>query len=184
MTNRSKKFLEFNGKAILFLAIDGTFWVALKPICEALNVNYNRQFQNLKEDKILRDVFAIQQMRDSLGRIQNMVSLPEKFIYGWLFRIRSNNEELINYQRECYEILWEHFNGTITQRQKLLQQQTAEEIEIKALEKRLAENTDYQRLNEIKGNTLRRGKQLKQLDQHIISENLDLWSQDFVTKKI
>ncbi len=41
-----QKFLEFNGKNIIFLNVDGTYWIALKPICEALGVDYVRCFKN------------------------------------------------------------------------------------------------------------------------------------------
>lgn len=39
-----EKFLQFNGKTIYFQSYDGQFWIAIKPICEILNVNYNRSF--------------------------------------------------------------------------------------------------------------------------------------------
>lgn len=45
---KHEKFLEFNDKKIIFLSVDGTYWIALKPICEALNVDWNRSYQNVK----------------------------------------------------------------------------------------------------------------------------------------
>ncbi|MEM8568318.1 MAG: hypothetical protein AAGF85_17790 [Bacteroidota bacterium] len=39
---KHSKFLEFNGKTIVFLAIDGEYWIALRHICEALNVSARR----------------------------------------------------------------------------------------------------------------------------------------------
>lgn len=62
------KFLEFNGKAVYFLAKGGSYWIAIKPICESLGVDYNRQFQNLKADKILSQLFAKQQMTGADGK--------------------------------------------------------------------------------------------------------------------
>jgi len=89
----NKKFLEFNGRNIYFLAIDGKYWIAVKPICEALKVNYNRQFQNIKSDPILVQLFAEQQMVAADGKLRKMVCLPEKFIYGWIFTIQSSSQE-------------------------------------------------------------------------------------------
>ena len=54
MKSKIKKFLEFNGKTISFLCKEGEYWVAIKPICEALGVNYNRQYQNLKKRQNFR----------------------------------------------------------------------------------------------------------------------------------
>ena len=45
-----EKFLQFNGKTIYFQSYDGQFWIAIKPICEVLNVSYNPQVLALKND--------------------------------------------------------------------------------------------------------------------------------------
>lgn len=50
---KHEKFLEFNGKKIIFLSVDGTYWIALKPILEALNMDADRSIKNLKNDPIL-----------------------------------------------------------------------------------------------------------------------------------
>ena len=84
-----KKFLEFNGKLIYFLAVDGQYWIAIKPIMEALGVEYTRQFKNLKEDKILGAALALQPMQVPGDQTRNYACLPEFFIYGWLFSIQS-----------------------------------------------------------------------------------------------
>lgn len=125
-----KKFLEFNGKTIFFVAVDGQYWIAVKPICEALNVDYIRQFKNLKDDKILGGVLSNQTMHDASGRLQEMASLPEFFIYGWIFQIQSTSEELAAYKWECYRILYEHFHGAITGRKELLSEKARMELEI------------------------------------------------------
>lgn len=130
MKTQIKKFLEFNGKSIHFLAVDGQYWIALKPICEALNVNWNRQFQNLKEDKLLCQQFAEQQMVAADGKLREMTSLPEFFIYGWIFSIQSDSEELQAYKWECYRILYEHFHGAITGRKELLSEKSRIQLEI------------------------------------------------------
>lgn len=130
MKNQIKKFLEFNGKSIHFLAIDYQYWIALKPICEALNVNWNRQFQNLKEDEILCQQFAEQQMVAADGKLREMTSLPEFFIYGWIFSIQSDSKELLAYKWECYRILHDHFHGAIIGRKELLSEKARLQLEI------------------------------------------------------
>jgi hypothetical protein len=67
MKQSIKKFLEFNGKDILFFYIDGQYWVSLKPICEALNVQWVRQFKNLKEHKILGQLLSNQLVSSHLS---------------------------------------------------------------------------------------------------------------------
>ena len=65
MKKEIRKFLEFNGKLIYFLAADGQYWIAIKPICRALGVDYVRQFKNLKEDETLAPALSKQTMQAS-----------------------------------------------------------------------------------------------------------------------
>lgn len=74
MKEEIKKFLEFNGKVIHFLSVDGQYWIAIKPICRALGVDYIRQFKNLKADAILAPAYAVQPMQTPDK--QNSISIP------------------------------------------------------------------------------------------------------------
>lgn len=55
-----EKFLQFKGRNIYFKEINGEFYIAIKPICDVLNLEYTRQFKNLKEDEILGELLAEQ----------------------------------------------------------------------------------------------------------------------------
>lgn len=110
--NNIKK-IEINNRELTMTYVDGQWWIAIKPICEALGVDYNRQFQNIKLDDILSDVFAKQTMRDTKNRRQEMVCLPEEFIYGWIFTLNSSSPDLKKYKKICYRALYECFHGTL-----------------------------------------------------------------------
>jgi len=174
MKNSIKKFLEFNGKTIYFVAVDGQYWIAIKPICEALNVDYIRQFKNLKDDKILGAALSNQTMHDASGRLQEMSSLPEFFIYGWIFQIQSQSTELAAYKWECYRVLYEHFHGAITGRKELLSEKARIQIEIdkcfNTLDPEVAlrldrANTQINKIN----------KQLRELDADVMEEEKTLF---------
>ena len=78
MNENTGKFLKFNGKRIVMLAKNGTCRIAIKPICEALGVNYNRQFQNLKKNRILNQLFAIQQtVAADVKRLKDLSLTPD-----------------------------------------------------------------------------------------------------------
>ena len=102
MNKQVVKFLEFKGKNIVYLSVNGTYWIAIKPVCEVLNVEYKRQYKNLKNDTILASELAKQPMQ-ILGddQIREYICLPEEFIYGWIFSIRSESKDLEQYKREC-----------------------------------------------------------------------------------
>lgn len=174
MKTEVKKFLEFNGKVIYFVAADGQYWIAMKPICEALGVNYNRQFQNLKEDKILSQLFAEQQMVAADGKLRKMVCLPEFFIYGWIFSIQSQSEELQQYKLECYQVLYEHFHGTIAGRKDLLKQKAQAQIEIDQVMNTLAPEAAF-KLQQAQKRLNQTTTRLRQLDHEAIQEEKTLF---------
>jgi len=176
MKTEIKKFLEFNGKAVYFLAKNGTWWIAIKPICEAIGIDYNRQFQNLKSSQLFDQLFAIQQMVGADNRLRKMVCLPERYIYGWLFQIRSESPELVAYQKQCCDLLYDYFHGSITSRETLIRAKTKEEMEEDRLEGALATNQDYQHLKQIRYKKKLINKQLAELDTTIAKEQLNLFA--------
>ena len=125
-----EKFLEFKGKKLFFLAKDGKYWIAIKPICEALNVNFNRQYQNIKEDPILGSAYANQQMQLGEDQLRYWACLPEFYVYGWIFSIQSKSEELQEYKWKCYEVLYNYFHGAITGRKPILDRKAKAETTI------------------------------------------------------
>lgn len=130
MKTDSKKFLEFNGKTVFFVAVDGQYWIALKPICEALNVDYIQQFKNVKEDEILSQLLCEHTMVAADGKLRKMIALPEFNIYGWIFQIQSASPDLLKYKWECYGVLFEYFRGAITGRKNLLIQKAKAQADI------------------------------------------------------
>lgn len=106
MKNTTKNvFLEFNGRSTYHIDFNGTTWIALKPICEMLNVDFNRQFQNIKEDSILKDKIGKKFIMASDDRFREMVCLPEFYFYGWILSIQSSSKDLIEYKKLCYELI-------------------------------------------------------------------------------
>jgi hypothetical protein len=169
-----KKFLEFNGKTIYFVAADGQYWIALKPICEALNVDFEGQRKNLKEDKILAQLPSEQTVVAADGKLRKMLCLPEFFIYGYIFSIQSNSEELQSYKLECYRVLYEHFHGSITGRKELLSQKARVQSDVDKCmntldpEVALRLKTATSQLNRINAN-------LRMLDSQVINEERTLF---------
>ena len=167
-----KKFLQFNGRILYFMAIDGNYWIAIKPICDALGVEYTRAFKNLKQDEILGDALAKQPMHDVKNHLRSMVALPEKYIYGWLFSIRSGSDAFQNYKRKCYDILYEYFHGSITRRHQALITKCDALAEMRELETQLSSDEHFVKWNEARAKIMRIGKELKQLDDNMVHGQL------------
>jgi len=176
MKKSIEKFLEFNGKRLAVLAKNGDWWIAIKPICEALGVDYISQFKAVKDDEILSQLLSEQTIVAADNRVRKMVCLPEKFIYGWLFSIRSDSQALKGYKRQCYEVLYNHFHGALTGRMTALTKRNETENEIAELEERLhaslLKSDEYLRIQELKQQKKQITKTLLELDADLIAGQL------------
>ena len=112
MNEEVLKFLEFNGKSIHFLASDGQYWIALKPICEVLEVDYSNEITKIRKSEFLTEHLIEHTIVSVDGELQKMVCLPEWIIYGWLFKIESDAPGLLDFKSECFAIF---FSSPITQ---------------------------------------------------------------------
>lgn len=167
---KPQNFLSFNEKTIYFKEVANEYWIAIKPICEALDINYNRAYQNISEDENLSQLLSKQTMLDTLGRSQEMVCLPEKYIYGWLFSLRSKSEVLKQYQMKCYEVLYNYFNGALLGRKKLLEKQANTQKKIERVEQELKSNPQYLQLITLKQESGQIKQQLRKIDKQALEE--------------
>ncbi len=97
--NTVQKFLQFNGKPLHFLAKNSICWIAIKPICEVLNIDYIQQFKNLKADEVLGPELCKHTIQVPDDQARSMVCIPERYVYGWLLSIRSESQELKQYKK-------------------------------------------------------------------------------------
>lgn len=140
----------FNGRKISTLLHNGEWYVAIKPICEALGIQFHWQHKRILEHPILGQLSQNSVMVAADGRLREMFCLPEKVIYGWLFSLQSDKPELIQFQWKCYDLLYNHFHGALTGRPQLLTERSTIEAELQSLHERLTENPDFQRFEELK----------------------------------
>ena len=107
-----------NGTEILTVDRDGEVFVPIKPICEALGIDFATQYRKLQSDETLSSTIVIMTIVATDDKERDMVCLPLKFIYGWLFTINPGKvapearEAVMRYRRECYEVLYEHFTAS------------------------------------------------------------------------
>jgi hypothetical protein len=103
-----------NNQKIIIIE-NGEKRVAVRPICDALGIAFEPQFKKLKSDPILSSVVTLGVMTGADGKQYEMVTIPFKYVFGWLFRIDSRNvkpeaqESVLKYQLECYDVLYNHF---------------------------------------------------------------------------
>jgi len=156
-------FIEFNNKKIHFTKKNGTYYIIVKSVCEALDVDFEMQRRRIKEDPILGPAplnSTVQVDGDTQKR--TYFCLPEKYIYGWIFSIQSNSEELLAYKRECYDVLFNHFNGIITKQAKIYTEITKEKRALTKLEATLSSNAEYNEYQDTKMRLARLWKNIRE----------------------
>ena len=107
---------KINNTEIVVIS-NGEKRVAIKPICDALGVDFSGQLQRIKNDEILGSTMEIISTVGADGKEREMQTIPFKFVFGWLFRIDSRKvkeearEIVLKYQLECYNALYNHFTA-------------------------------------------------------------------------
>ena len=110
--------INFNNQQLLTVEKDGIKYVAVKPICENLGLDWSSQFVKIKSNEVLEPTIVFITTVAEDGKNREMVCLPIDMINGWLFTISPNrvSEEIkplvIYYQKECYRALFEFWNKT------------------------------------------------------------------------
>lgn len=128
--------VDFRGDTLFgFKEGDNTF-VGMKPMVEAMGLNWSGQLQRVKRDPILSEGVCVMPTPFSRGGDQEAVCLRLDLVNGWLFTISTDRikdeavrEKVLTYQRECYRVLHDHFADKKTGRKDLLNEEEAAESE-------------------------------------------------------
>lgn len=113
---RSVEKVEFAGKELMAVKENERIFVALKPICEALGLDWEPQRKLITSDPVLSSVTSVTEATGSDGKQYEMVCLPLDYLNGWLFKISAKRYKgerqaaIIQYQKECYRVLAKHFS--------------------------------------------------------------------------
>lgn len=123
-----QKSILFGGQSIMAVRVeDDTVYVPIRPICDALGINWSGQRQRIRRDPVLSDVmrFVCVTHPNLKGGNPNVLALPLEFLNGWLLGINANRvkeeirEPLIQYQKYLYKLLADAFDPAFVQKGKL-----------------------------------------------------------------
>lgn len=105
--------VPFYDQEIMVIVKGNQLFVAMKPICENLAIEWDTQRKKLEK---LKRKFNYGHMTvvAADGKLRQMGCLPLEKLNGWLFTInprKTNNPELIErYQEECFDVLYKYFH--------------------------------------------------------------------------
>jgi hypothetical protein len=112
-----QKSIEFYGETLIALRdTQGTIWLPVRRLCEAIGVTIQGQLSKINDDPVMREQIAPFPVTLPDGRTYEMECLSLRFVRAWLFSVNANRvrpqvrDKLIQYQREVIEIIDRHFS--------------------------------------------------------------------------
>lgn len=119
MSNQiSTQTVSFNNQSLITIEQNGVHYVAMKPICENIGIDWRAQRQRIVRDEVLCSTVVIITTVAEDGKNREMLCLPIQYLNGWLFGMDINRcnpeirDTLIKYKKECYQALHDYwFNG-------------------------------------------------------------------------
>lgn len=116
--------VNFHNQSLITLQKDGVAYVAMKPICENIGLNWDAQRQRISRDEVLAQGTVII-TAPTKGGLQEMLCLPIHYLNGWLFGVDTNRvkaeikDKLITYKKECYQALFDYWNNGVAVNHRL-----------------------------------------------------------------
>ena len=109
------KIVKFNNQQVPVFFHNDKPYVAMKPICENIGLDWVSQHKRLKRNHVLNSTMVIMTIVAQDSKEREAVCLPLGFLNGWLMGVDANKvrpeikETLVKYQLECYDVLYKHF---------------------------------------------------------------------------
>ena len=82
-------FVNFNSTpvATVINTETGQVFVPVKPICEAIGVDWGSQYTKIQQDEVLNSTIVQCIITASDGKQRNMTCIPLDYLNGWLFKL-------------------------------------------------------------------------------------------------
>ena len=112
--------IQFHNQQLIVLNHQNKPYVAMKPVCENIGLDWAAQLKRIKRHQVLSSGVVIMTIPSKQG-LQEYVCLPISMINGWLFGIETSRVKpeiratLEQYQLECFDVLYNHFMPKVAQ---------------------------------------------------------------------
>lgn len=113
------KHISVNGQEIPFTYRHNQWWIPLAPVCEALELDSEKEARIVVGDEILRQEMNQFRFPPVLGFPNVMKCLPMFHFFGWLMQLEYTGIKFKKQQWECFFILFKHFHPNIKQQETL-----------------------------------------------------------------
>jgi len=109
--------IDFHGDTLFAFEREGEPFVAMRPIVEALGLDWSSQLQRIRRDEVLNPSVVMMTTVTDAGQ-RDAICLPLHLLNGWLFgvdaaRVKPEIRDKITlYRRECFQALADHFGAS------------------------------------------------------------------------
>ena len=86
--------VPFNNQEIVAIINDGIPYVAMKPICENMGLDWEAQRQRMERDSVLSTTTCMIKAVADDGKQREVVALPLEYLNGWLFGIDDSRDNI------------------------------------------------------------------------------------------
>ena len=113
--------IPFHEHNLLTISEGNSVYVAMRSVCEQMGLDWKAQYNRIQRDEVLRSTVVMTTMVAADGKTREVVSIPLDMLNGWLFGIDASRvkpelkEMVLRYQRECYRVLADYWQGKGTQ---------------------------------------------------------------------
>lgn len=121
VTFEQTTIVAFNGASLVTAKIKEVIYVAMRPIVEAMGLDWAGQTVKLNHNKEKFNCCDIATVAED-GKNRSMLFIPLRKLNGWLFSINPSKvredlrERVVQYQEECFEVLYRYWQGEAVQR--------------------------------------------------------------------
>ena len=119
---------KFLGLDITVINHEDKPYVPMKQVAENIGLDWKAQYRRISDNEVLSSTMVIMTTVAEDGKNREMVCLPLHYLNGWLFGIKPSKvkpkikEKLIEYQKECYEVLWDYWTLGVAKWEEIRQQ--------------------------------------------------------------
>ena len=118
--NTQLETIQFHNQSLIVLNHENKPYIAMKPICENIGLDWHAQRQRIHRHHVLSKGEVMITSPSKSGN-QEYLCLPISMLNGWLFGIDTNRvkpeirQKLEQYQLECFDVLYNHFMPKVAQ---------------------------------------------------------------------
>ena len=118
--------VQFHEQSITVLNHNEKPYVAMRSIVENIGLDWEAQRQRIARHPVLSATACMIKAVAQDGKSREVLALPLSVLNGWLFGVDSNRvrpeirDTLIQYQTECFDVLFNHFMPKVAAQQTQL----------------------------------------------------------------